>query len=519
MIYLAPNLYPVGLQKPVWKQSERYYSYDGGRVSFKQVVTEIVHLQDTLFRQGTPNSDLSYADFSGWAKQKWPNFGADSSIWVLFYLLYRHPWFYRGWVFQEAVLAPKARILACGLELDPYFVIWASQQAESQEALSLGSLPKSISLLGSSVGCTRFQETIDFKSKDPLYVLDTLCPRSNFTLAVDHVYGFLGIMNRPFITPDYNLTWINVFTRATANIIDHEGTLRIFGYLNRLPGRARSVTLPSWVPSWGDRRVSKELLTTSNKYTTFTVCGKRKHVLPASNDLPYLRVRGGCIDRISKVLAGGDSGNEVEAFVDFLQTATQLTQDNNRSGSPSGKYGAAHDARSKSNLKLRSLLRSLKPHHSRDANSAKSTSDPFERLLLLASQSQGLGTAYKQSSKDVSPMFPNLRQVHRRRPGSEMKEHVLDELQALYKFMDQQTVFITDDGLLGCSRARMKIENGDLIYILHGLQVPIILTKRERLSETFPNGWRIVDLCHVENTIKGEAVTWAEDEAEEFLLC
>lgn len=54
-------------------------------------------------------------------------------------------------------------------------------------------------------------------------------------------------------------------------------------------------------------------------------------------------------------------------------------------------------------------------------------------------------------------------------------------------------------------------EVGDVICILHGSKVPIVLRHQEE-------NWRVIGPCYVDGVMFGEAVTWAEDEADLFDL-
>lgn len=52
-------------------------------------------------------------------------------------------------------------------------------------------------------------------------------------------------------------------------------------------------------------------------------------------------------------------------------------------------------------------------------------------------------------------------------------------------------------------------ESGDVVCILHGSKLPIVLRRQG-------DKWRLIGQCYVDGIMFGEAVTWAEDEAEGF---
>lgn len=54
---------------------------------------------------------------------------------------------------------------------------------------------------------------------------------------------------------------------------------------------------------------------------------------------------------------------------------------------------------------------------------------------------------------------------------------------------------------------------GDVIVILHGCCVPHVLRKTDN-----PERYQMVGECYLQGAMRGEAVTWAEDEADVFIL-
>lgn len=52
----------------------------------------------------------------------------------------------------------------------------------------------------------------------------------------------------------------------------------------------------------------------------------------------------------------------------------------------------------------------------------------------------------------------------------------------------------------------------DLVVILHGFQVPMVLRPTEGGAHI------VVGQCYIEDAKYGEAMTWKEDEADEFTL-
>jgi hypothetical protein len=70
-------------------------------------------------------------------------------------------------------------------------------------------------------------------------------------------------------------------------------------------------------------------------------------------------------------------------------------------------------------------------------------------------------------------------------------------------------IFQSLNGRLGLAS---KVENGDLLTILHGCTTPVLL--RPHLTGTYSYD----GTCYFEDAMYGEAVTWEDEDADEFVL-
>lgn len=64
------------------------------------------------------------------------------------------------------------------------------------------------------------------------------------------------------------------------------------------------------------------------------------------------------------------------------------------------------------------------------------------------------------------------------------------------------------------SRAKSETTRGSMIAILHGCIVPLVLECEDEERREY----RVVGEAYMKDMMHGEAVTWSEDEADEFVL-
>ncbi|KAJ4299940.1 hypothetical protein N0V90_005188 [Kalmusia sp. IMI 367209] len=326
---------------------------------------------------------------------------------------FNHPWFTRGWVVQEVALAPHARFLACGSSFDAKAVVKADRW-RYRESLEVGSDDLTDTTISNY---RKFSLAANFdKNTDPLRVLEWLSSPSELTLAQDHIYAFIGIMDELDLVPDYTLAWHDVFMFTAAKIIDFHGDLAIFRKLTRTyrglkRSRGSSESNPgvlrSWVPYWMNE--CDIAYSPPKGDLSLSVCKYRKHTIPATTELPHLRVRGGLVGNICGIERIRNKTNHTPTMHGFM-----------------------------------------------------------------------------------------------RRKGGNSAYHA----------------FVLSSGLSGRSIGGIRIKKNDIVCILHGSYLPVILrhsrgSKHQRKEALYT----FVDLCELQSSMKGELVTWEEDQADEFLLC
>jgi hypothetical protein len=161
------------------------------------------------------------------------------------------PWWDRIWVVQEAAFALKIDVMQ-GHHVVPWLEFVHAAQNFREHSTSccskyLASLPKD-----------RARVVQDF-AKRVLNVLESQSGRRLMSSLLrtyrnrqasdprDKVYALLSL-TRTHIVPDYSLSEVDVFCRATIQCISDSGDLAV---LSNDLGRKFREDLPSWVPDWG----------------------------------------------------------------------------------------------------------------------------------------------------------------------------------------------------------------------------------------------------------------------------
>lgn len=499
LIYLAPELYPRWARYSPLRREEEHDTKALQESSFRDIVKHLVDFQACHFSSGKPPELL----------------GADTIASI--YLLFFHPWFFRGWVIQEMVLSPKAMVLTCGHEISVEFLEWFVDRANSSHWAGPGKKPPlpcvedlrcRYKRLEFSPGHSRFRNMMKLKSSNSaLQLLDTISTGSQFRLTVDHVFGLLGIMDYLDLAPNYSLAPHEVFTLTAASIIDAYGTLHV---LEHLPRGEDLDALPSWVPYWPSTGVEKTTWTSGYDTTKLAACRNRKHILSAASAVPYLRVRGKRIDRVTRV------GERWEAATSYVTLNKALLECVNNVVNVDPQLNVDYAME----ILLVKLHRELPEPMQSSFYLFKAAALPDWGLRLLNSprwlieEWESVRLKYEamvESEIQKRPLYPSL--------ISSMHE-AYEKLAEMWESLSRCTPFLVEGKRCGHAQPTLYIEPGDIVYILHGLNCPIILRQIQGgdADESGKLVYTVVGVCYLDGCMNGEAVTWEEDEAEEFLL-
>ncbi|KAG5761556.1 hypothetical protein H9Q72_010327 [Fusarium xylarioides] len=171
------------------------------------------------------------------------------------------PWWSRIWTVQEMVLAPSA-IIMCGHLAAPasdvrracadvlmHAVSDAFDTGDDDDLLSFGDL---FDDPNGTLYMARMRTHPSVSAKMELGKLLHFLRWLKAKDPRDKVYGSLGIAASTFgIVPDYTISTVECYTRATFSIISGSRSLDIFSALRRPSCIETTLAgLPSWVPDW-----------------------------------------------------------------------------------------------------------------------------------------------------------------------------------------------------------------------------------------------------------------------------
>lgn len=400
------------------------------------------------------------------------------------------PWFRRAWVVQEAVLAKVAVVVAgsCQLTIEElcWTMCWPSTFLGSgEESATKAEFYSSKIVLDTIFGLRHPTKngTATFRGADRGFdslIMDSL-GRNHTSDPRDHVYAFLGFQKDPnvSIVPDYSLSVAEAFTRAASALIQGTNSLELLRFLpnnsygSHISAETRT-ELPSWVPDWSGRTLGYRILRDSSAelYGHTSTFDAAKGVPHRPN---HAALVGG-----SKLVA---SGCIIDGIASMLSSADrlELVEDRPRF------FGLTDEE-----------VTALDP---------TAISDPTQKLRkrivvmltggCIGVAPPGVEEVLKRYDEEKSPLPSDVREPVQWFTGrnSELSDY---------------TPVRTEKNKLGLVPKTACV--GDLVVILHGFQVPIVLRPTEGGT------YAVVGQCYLEDAMFGEAVTWEEDEADEFTL-
>ncbi|KAG5818079.1 hypothetical protein H9Q74_010235 [Fusarium xylarioides] len=460
------------------------------------------------------------------------------------------PWWSRTWTVQEMVLAPSA-IIMCGHLAAPasdvrracadvlmHAVSDAFDTGDDDDLLSFGDLfddpngtlymarmrtHPSVSAKMELGKLLRFLRWL--KAKDPR----------------DKVYGSLGIAASTFgIVPDYTISTVECYTRATFSIISGSRSLDIFSALRRPSCIETTLAgLPSWVPDWSydfstvpdkekgpsaiNNPIIREnvrtpmMLEMADAFPEWKVSGSNMPFTAGlSSDGKTLILRGMILDELECV------GDKLE----YPWPSPELQSDNvvidsyhefKRSWRIYRSIGAAMDTiKGWQDLAFESKnLQTISGETRMDAFLTTLLSNRIrlsaDRRKVLDYLEDSIGSNFRMNSSGAimnQLYLPTLAPKLYHKLLGFGKICSIDESEALSfgkSFTDVQLAFdqrmaITGSGYL--CMVPWSVRAGDRIALLRGGRTPYVLRKAG-------DKWRILGDCYVHGIMSGEA--WSDD--------
>jgi hypothetical protein len=431
---------------------------------------------------------------SNWAmvndilKMNIPKFKAS---WQRMYALLSRSWFTRAWVLQEVLLPDNADVIIGSERLPIYQTLISLSNFIEAHRVELKvaddtNMWQVRQMYGAYLG--RRANTVP----TPFHELLSLASYSKCSNDRDRVYAFLGLIIEPDIniSPDYSATVEKVFTDATVSIIRGTCSLDIFRSLGLKTDRKRRI-FPTWVPNWTryQRSTIYSRLHLASSSNLPRACQDRPHVWKDSGNPFHLAVRGKEID-----------------LVEFVACQPLRTKDT--------KWG---EQKGSDVLRLEEIMETL-----RQCQSVPTEDSTEVRVLRTITANSGREHLLSNTLRNFPGMdlrdFDMMLEAYHifisndnrlPRAVSSLHEAYVSSLATLSLAAHQKTLFVTSAGRYGMASRPLK---GHTICVLHGSPTPIILKPHSSGRYT------VIGECYLEDTMMGEAVTWKEDEAREFIL-
>lgn len=430
-----------------------------------------------------------------------------SSAWIpAIGRFWSRPWFRRGWVVQEMILARELLYLTGDIvfslqDLEDLFTTPMDRFKEYPDLkadIDNGILSYRVLMQLKTDPFTttpeprKFLRTMaavgdEFKTKEPC----------------DRLYGFLGLIEGLDFVPDYNSSIKENFTRFATTIARQYGSLDFLSLWSanldpRLPNTHPDfLDFPSWVPSFtatplcAPWRLAVGGVRSWGTNISWNAAAGRLHnhnATPYTPTTKRLHVRGQIIDHIS-----------------FLSTT---------------RFAKWFDMDTSYLVSLTSQLQSDIPGLDRWT---------YIDLIHFLNTAASNGTAPRETAEQILGLAPAVL------PDSERHLLLHENAVGACLMMGRGRKFMrTEGGRLGLaprmdSRARVGTEIGSVIVVLHGCCVPIILervveddddedNKDDKRGEGKQEQWKVIGDCYIEGVMFGEDVMWEEEDAKEFIL-
>jgi hypothetical protein len=314
----------------------------------------------------------------------------------------------------------------------------------------------------------------------------------------DKIFALFGVLHEldiPILRPDYSRSLEQVYADAAISCIKHDKNLHI---LFRAPSDNRSSTLPSWIPDWNDVGWRDPDPRSSSVRSEFSAAGTSKSEWSYSEEHLTLSVKGKIIDSITSV---GDTMN-IETNADSGIQDTLIINARDILGNKNWKMQSLLDtmhvafAVLKNWVNLSSQLQVYPNHEAvksalkctlvEDEPSESETGESFEAWYQLMTSPSPVSEAPATEQQSFQT-FLSLQLT----TGPASRYH----LRAL-AHSSKKRFYTTSNGLFGT--APDIIDDGDLIAIVAGLDMPLILRPTV-------DGYRVVAHAYVHGIMGGEA--------------
>ncbi|KAJ4325835.1 hypothetical protein N0V94_000397 [Neodidymelliopsis sp. IMI 364377] len=391
-------------------------------------------------------------------------------------------YFTRGWIVQEFLLARELIILIGNVHFsaqdleDMYCVPPERENSQSYRQL---------------IQLKRWQHN----GAEPLgfFRKMTACAQKFQTREYgDTLYSMAGLLANLEFTPNYEQTVKENFTRFAAAVAQKFGSLDFLGLCaatidSRIPDTPNEIReFPSWVPSWSSLPLSTPW--------RLVVGGTDAHMGEISWNAAVGRQHKQEQPLVYSTLSQLHVRGKIVDWIDVI--------------SPKTVIGARHfDA---DPAYLNNLVKQLKndlPYCS--------TWTPTKLVHFLNGAAHN-GNEIQSFNSATAILSPETRYS----TGPPLNENGNNDGLALVLMIGRgRRIAMTENGKLALvpfidSRAKSETGRGSPVAILYGCSVPLVLECVDEARQEY----KVLGEAYVEEYMLGEAVTWTEDETEEFVL-
>jgi hypothetical protein len=401
-------------------------------------------------------------------------------------------WFRRGWVVQELLLSPAVIFLA------------GAHTFTMQDLSDLQTLPADMALPPTAgddtadstsayytlLNLKRFPFT-DAQPRRFLKYMAEVADTFETTMLLDRLCAFLGLLEGSTFRPDYARSVRWNFTAFAVSLAVGYGSLDFLSlWAANIDAKIASTPeplkgFPSWVPSWTwlplcvPSRLAAGTTRTFFSTVRWDAASGRKHVqvqVEDAGETERLWVRGRVVDHVGRI-----SKSKIERILSDADDAylegivAQIRTDLAGSGFEDW-----------TSVELVHFLNTI----SSNGNPPKESAEEILGIVKKPWSTELVDNmGYNES------LSSRLSIGRGRRFATTARGKM-----ALVPFVGS------------CPQSGEK--KGSAIVVLHGCVVPMVL---ERVREE-GNEWSVVGDCYVEGYMHGEAITWAENEACDFIL-
>ncbi|KAI0128832.1 heterokaryon incompatibility protein-domain-containing protein [Xylariales sp. AK1849] len=375
-----------------------------------------------------------------------------SQAWEAVRKLFERLYWRRVWVLQEVLLSRSAYVL-CGDAICSWeSVMMLLRRSNFVQEVVVRSSPQRRAVLDSKLLPVLLVDTIERRRRGKTGLLDylVLSRQRRATVAHDHIYGIMGLVNERILKADYTKPVREVYREVAVHILKSERSLGILSICCETQSNQHE--LPSWVPDW--RLQFKEdyqsFLLSQLNYSAGMVTPETKPEIDLDHDDWILKVSGIFIDTVDFTSSTRDLGRWPQVSEDWqcwTKNAANITK----------QYGGFEEQR-----------------------------EAFRKALYC--QYNGETRKYDGSEQffdiAVSSSAPH--------PSPAQLSHPTRS----YGNAGRQ-LFGTRTGYMG--RGLYSVRAGDIVVLLLGARVPFVLRESKTLGEYY-----LVGECYLHGVMDGE---------------